>query len=130
LWQAQRKKPKAGFPAAEQWQWPGSGVTVEEVVPHTAAAGAGIRQGDVITSINGTPVNGYPDIDAQVTASDGRPLAIDLYRRGRHLRIRAAPRPSAGLNAYGVPQQDRALGVAHWEERLILVPCAEDPDCE
>jgi S1-C subfamily serine protease len=124
------QKSKANFPMAEQSQSFGAGVTVDEVVPHTAAAAAGIRRGDVVVSINGMPVNGFPDIDAQVTASGGRTLVIDLYRRGRHLRLRAAPRPSAGLYAYGVPQQGRAIGLAHWESRVILMPCADDPDCE
>ena len=49
--------------AERQQQWAGAGVTVTEVVPHTAAASAGIRPGDVVVSINGNAVYSYADID-------------------------------------------------------------------
>ncbi len=111
-------------------QQSGSGVTVEEVVPNTAAASAGLRPGDVIAAVNGNAVTGYSDIDARVAASGGRPLSIDVYRGGRHLRLRAAPRPMLVRSPFGEAEQRRVLGVAHTEGRLILMPCAEDPDCE
>lgn len=117
--------------AAEgQQQWAGTGVTVTEVVPHTAAASAGIRPGDVVVSINGNAVYSYADIDSQVAASGGRPMTIDLYRAGRHLRLHAAARRIQPLTRYGVAEHERVLGLAHWESRLILMPCALDPDCE
>jgi len=116
--------------AERQQQWAGSGVTVTEVVPRTAAASAGIRPGDVVVSINGNAVNSYADIDSQVEASGGRPMTIDLYRAGRPLRLHAAARRIQPLTRYGVAEHDRVLGLAHWESRLILMPCALDPDCE
>jgi len=111
-------------------QWSGNGVTLGEVVPHTAAASAGIRVGDVIFSINGRAVGSYDDIDSQVTASGGHPITIDLYRGGRHLRLHVAPRAMRLPSPYGQVEHQPVLGLAHWEQRLILMPCALDPDCE
>ncbi len=117
-------------PIAEQSQWSGAGVIVTEVVPHTAAASAGIRPGDVVVSINGRAVNSYSDIESEVAASGGRPMTIDLYRGRRRLRLHAAPRRIQPLTPYGIAEHERVLGLAHWEQRLILIPCVLDPDCE
>jgi S1-C subfamily serine protease len=116
--------------AERQQQWAGTGVTVTQVVPHTAAASAGIRIGDVIVNVNGNAVNSYADIESQVAASGGRPMTIDLYRGRRLLRLHAAPRRIQPLTPYGVAEHERVLGLAHWETRLILIPCALEPDCE
>jgi S1-C subfamily serine protease len=77
----------------DQQQSAGTGVTVAEVVPHTAAASAGIRPGDAVVSVNGRAVYSYSDIDSEVEAGGGRPLTVDLYRDRRRLRLHAAPRP-------------------------------------
>ncbi len=114
----------------DQQQRAGTGVTVTEVVPHTAAASAGIRPGDVVVSINGRAVNSYSDIESEVAASGGHPMTIDLYRSHRRLRLHAAPRRIQPLTPYGIAEHERVLGLAHWEQRLILIPCVLDPDCE
>lgn len=118
------------YQAPEQQGWSGGGVTVAEVVPHTAAASAGIRVGDVIFSINGRAVGSYDDINSQVVASGGHPVTIDLYRGGRHLRLHVARRAMRLPSLYGQVEHQPVLGLAHWEQRLILMPCALDPDCE
>lgn len=125
---SRQKRPP--YQERDQQQWSGSGVTFGEVVPNTAAARAGIQVGDVIVSINGSAVGSYADIDSQVVASGGRPIAIDLYRGGRHLRLHAAPRAMRQPSSYGEVEHQPVLGLAHWETRLILMPCALDPDCE
>ncbi len=108
----------------------GSGVQVEEVVPHTGAARAGIRHGDVIVGVNGSAISSYPDLDSQVAANVGRALTMDIIRGGRRLRIKASTSPLTTQNWYGDIEQHRVLGVAHTEERLILIPCNLEPDCE
>jgi membrane-associated protease RseP (regulator of RpoE activity) len=94
----------------------GSGVLVEFVEPGTAAAEAGFRAGDIVTAIDGRPINRWADLDLIVAASGGRGLTIDLVRSGTHLRLRAAPRPARrgtrspwvrelGLGSYGKPNR-------------------------
>ena len=108
----------------------GSGVHVEEVVPYTGAARAGIRPGDVIVGVNGSAIGGYPDLDSHVAANGGRALTLDIIRGGRRLRIKASTSPLTTQNWYGDIEQHRVLGVAHTEERLMLIPCNLEPDCE
>ena len=114
---------------AEQ-HWTGGGAHVEEVVPNTGAARAGIRPGDVIVGVNGSPVSGYSDIDSHVAASGGRALSLDIVRGGRRLRVKASTAPLLTQNWYGNIEHRRVLGLAHTEARWVLMPCALDPDCE
>jgi regulator of sigma E protease len=104
-------------------------VRVEEVAPGTAAAAVGIRPGDVIRAINGKAIDSYGDLDAQVAASGSRALAIDVERDGRHMRLRALPRPMVVYTPRG-PERHRVLGVVNTESVLVLMPCALYPDCE
>ena len=116
--------------APTRQQWVGSGVHVEEVVPHTGAARAGIRPGDVIVGINGGAVSGYPDLDSRVAASGGRALVLDIIRGGTRLRVKASTAPLTTQNWSGGIERHRVLGLAHTEERWVLMPCALEPDCE
>ncbi len=58
------------------------GILVREVFPGTAAAGAGVQAGDVITSINGTPITSMTDL-RNIVSSHEVGDAVDLVvRRG------------------------------------------------
>jgi len=108
----------------------GSGARVEEVLPDTPAARAGIRAGDVIVAIGGRPVSGYADLDNVVGTSGGRPLTVDIARGGTHLRLKATPMHALvqRFDLFGNVDHRFVLGVAHTEFRFIS--CALDPDCE
>jgi membrane-associated protease RseP (regulator of RpoE activity) len=112
---AAHKQARRYEQAPVQAQWFGSGARVEEVVPNTAAATAGIRPGDLITGIDGRPVSGYRDIDFFVASSNGRPLAIDIDRGGTHVRLRASPRLAILPTGHGSVQQRRVLGISRTE---------------
>jgi regulator of sigma E protease len=86
-------------------------VQVYEVQAGSASQVAGVRDGDVITSIGGTVVTDAAGLRAAVRASDGRPIALRLERAGTILELPATPR----LNAQGVP----ALGVAIGPEYVL-----------
>lgn len=70
-------------------------ISVEAVVPGSAAAKAGVRAGDSIVSVDGRPIgSGAPGKDASSAARDAavdqiaglpadRPLAVELMREGR-----------------------------------------------
>ncbi len=118
------------LPAAQPWP-AGAGVRVEEVVAGTAAARAGLRVGDVILAANGRAISGYGDLDPMVAASGRHGLTLEVDRGGRRLRLKVSPRPLVVVHdAFGTVEHRRVLGIAHTEERWMLIPCARDPDCE
>jgi regulator of sigma E protease len=62
--------------------------TVNDVLADSPAEAAGVRPGDRIVTINGTPVDG-DSIRPTIQASDGRPLALTVERDGELVRLRA-----------------------------------------
>jgi regulator of sigma E protease len=74
---------------------------VEEVFPGRAAARAGLRQGDVIAAIDGTPVVDGTDVIGMVSKAPGRTLQFDLLRAGQPLRLPVTPERDAA-SGFGV----------------------------
>jgi len=50
------------------------------VIAQSAAYAAGLKEGDVITAIDGQPIWRFADLQVAVTASQGAPLALALWR--------------------------------------------------
>lgn len=53
------------------------------VVPSSAAYAAGLAAGDVVTAIDGAPVWRFADLQQKVTASEGAPVALTVWRPGK-----------------------------------------------
>ena len=70
------------------------------VTPRSAADDAGIRIGDVITAIDGTPIFAFDQIIEVVNDADGRDLNLTVWRDGATRDVTLAPRrmdlPQAG----------------------------------
>jgi putative serine protease PepD len=61
----------------------GGGAGIKEVVPNSAAAKAGLQQGDIITEINGKPVNDSDDVVAAIQAGKvGDQVTVTYTRNG------------------------------------------------
>ena len=58
----------------------------------SAAAVAGVKEGDVITAIDGQPVYAFSQMVEIVGASDGKVLTLDIWRSGESLQVEVAPR--------------------------------------
>ncbi|HEY8147865.1 MAG TPA: DegQ family serine endoprotease [Vicinamibacteria bacterium] len=71
-----------------------SGVEVTNVDPSGPAADAGIRVGDVLEEVNGTPVRSSSDVRAALGKSKGKP-ALVLVRRGDQTLYVAVPERAA-----------------------------------
>jgi putative serine protease PepD len=68
----------------------GDGVLVGSVSANSPASAAGIRQGDLITAVNGEKVSTFADIRARIqTAKPGDVFEIKLTRDGQSLTIKA-----------------------------------------
>lgn len=64
-----------------------AGITLQ-----SAARDAGLEQGDVFVSIDGDPIHAFADIRPHAAESDGRPLALEIWRDGETLDLTLTPR--------------------------------------
>ncbi len=64
------------------------GAFVSEVMPKSAAAKAGIKAGDILTSIDGKPVSSFAELRAKVgTTAPGTTIKVGLLRDGKPLEV-------------------------------------------
>jgi regulator of sigma E protease len=69
--------------------WP---AVVGHVDPTSPAAAAGIRTGDVVTAVDGTPIAYWEDLERRLADSGGRPLVLVVTREGASREITVTPR--------------------------------------
>jgi serine protease Do len=66
-----------------------SGALVARVMDGGPAAKAGLRDGDIITKIEGTPVDAaHPIDDTLVQYAPGRGVLVEIYREGQYMTFR------------------------------------------
>ena len=72
---------------------PDQGVLVRQVFDNTAAASMGVQPGDVILSVNGTPISSMTDLRNEVGANNvGDPVAVVVRRNGVDVPLASALR--------------------------------------
>jgi serine protease Do len=68
----------------------GPGVVVYQVQPGSAAERAGLRKGDIITALNGTPINDPNTFRNMIAASSpGTEVTLTVKRGGSERQVRA-----------------------------------------
>jgi len=76
------------------------GALVNDVVPGGPAAKAGILQGDVITSFDGTQVKDVRQLQRIVGETPiGKKVEVDLYREGKQLKVSVTTAPAESAPA-------------------------------
>jgi regulator of sigma E protease len=60
--------------------------TVDQVIPKSAAASAGLQAGDRIVSIDGSEVRPV-DVSRTISSSNGKPLTLVVIREGEHVTV-------------------------------------------
>lgn len=72
-----------------------TGLVISQVKPDSAAMAAGIQIGDLIQTLDGEPLQAYPQATERfistVTHSPGRPLVVQLQRNGASLTTTLTP---------------------------------------
>jgi regulator of sigma E protease len=58
---------------------------VGQVLPHSPAERAGLKPGDRITAVNGTPVTQYPEFVTLLEKAGQQPLALQIDRKGARI---------------------------------------------
>jgi regulator of sigma E protease len=85
---------------------------VDSVVPGSAAAAAGFKQGDLITSIDAEKISSFYDMQRIVAASWGEPLTIVVERSGHPVTLKATPQLKDVKDAFGNIQRIGVLGIS------------------
>ncbi|MCC6982245.1 MAG: RIP metalloprotease RseP [Bauldia sp.] len=83
---------------------------VSSVEPGSPAAEAGLTTGDVVTAVNGRPIEYFSQLQRIVTSSSGIPLDLTVDRGGEIIQLVATPRPVA-VEDLGMVMQVPRLGV-------------------
>ncbi len=64
------------------------GAVVISVIPHTGAAAAGVRQGDIIVGLNSTTINNAQDLSSVLSGLyPGNRVTLHIVRGTRHLTV-------------------------------------------
>jgi regulator of sigma E protease len=85
---------------------------VGQVHAGMAAEAAGLRAGDRVVAINGTPVDRFQDIQRIVRLEIERPLVIEVERDGNHLTVVATPRIVERKGMFGGMEKVPVLGIS------------------
>ena len=85
--------------------------TVDEIVPGSPAASAGLQAGDRIVAIDGQAIDSPGDIPERISGSDGQELTVTVVRAGESVVLGPA-RPALTDGAYrlGFALRGEALG--------------------
>ena len=79
------------------------GSFVSQVMPDSAAAEAGIKAGDVITKVNGTPVKGFLELRAKVSSiGAGKKVTLTYVRNGDEEEVVVTLKQSQAANIAAV----------------------------
>ncbi|MDX5358819.1 MAG: RIP metalloprotease RseP [Rhodobacterales bacterium] len=62
------------------------------VQPDSAAQDAGLKAGDVILAVNGTPIHAFSQLRAMIGDSDGAPQTLEVWRDGQTQPVTLTPR--------------------------------------
>ena len=74
---------------------------ISSLIPRSAAIEAGLKVGDVITHVNGDPINYFSDLKGAVEGSNGAPLSLTVYRAGETLDFDLQPKKVEEQNDQG-----------------------------
>lgn len=71
------------------------------VLPDSPAAEAGFVKDDMVTAIDGAPVDSWTQMVETIRAAEGRPLAVEVDRAGQRLTLTVTPRVNTYKNLFG-----------------------------
>ena len=85
--------------------------SVGSVKEGSPAALAGFKKGDLITAIDGVPVETWEEMADRIMGSNGRPLEIALARSEGALALRVTPEPIITKNLLGEDIRRYVIGI-------------------
>lgn len=97
------------------------GVLVTAVFPGSPAAKAGIAPGDILETINSSPVRDRRDyLDILRNQTAGTPLRLQLLREGGALKIEATPEPFGDAEARALLERRWGFSAAQTAQGVVV----------
>jgi len=121
----------AGRPVQNPVERPEDQMVVGRVVPHSPAAEAGLRAGDRILALDGTPMQQFADLQHYIEARPGQPVSMLVRRGDQELTVTPTPlaraddgRGRIGVQGGGTIQRERldpisALAAGTWHMVVV-----------
>ena len=91
---------------------------VGRIIQDSPAERAGLKTGDLIVAVDGTPVKRWEELSSQIRQHGGQPLDLAVQRDGRELDIKVTPERRESENLFGQKIMAYQIGVAS-SERLV-----------
>jgi regulator of sigma E protease len=91
---------------------------VGRIVEGAPAQRAGLKTGDLITSVDGTPVKRWEELSREIRRHHGQPLLLSVQRGEEKLAITVTPEKRESENLFGQKIEAYQIGVAS-SERLV-----------
>lgn len=89
---------------------------IGDVLENKPAAKAGLKKDDVITSVNGKPVDRFDQIAGVISASGGKPIDITVNRGGIPLSFRVVPEVRKVKSPLGETVETSQIGIGSSRE--------------
>jgi regulator of sigma E protease len=98
---------------------PSATTRIGEVVEGKPAARAGIKSGDLITSVNGRQVSRWDDFARAIVESKGKPVVVQVMRSTTPLTFSIIPESRTAKNLFGETITSPVIGVVAAGETVI-----------
>jgi regulator of sigma E protease len=90
---------------------PSTSPRVDAVQPGSAAEAAGFQPGDLVLTIDGRPVESFPDMQQIVSTSAGETLVFEVDRGGVKVTLKAIPALKEAKDRFGNVHRIGVLGI-------------------
>jgi regulator of sigma E protease len=91
---------------------------VGRIIEGAPAERAGLKNGDMIVAVDGTPVKRWEELSRQIREHGGQTLFLSVKRADQNLEIKVTPENRESENLFGQKVQAYQIGVAS-SERLV-----------
>jgi len=96
---------------------------VGSVMPDMPAAQAGLQAGDVVTAIDGTPINTWEELSNAIRASEGKPVSVVVRRGDESTAVTVTPKAEPEKSIFGeVIGNAYRIGIERGFEQVSVGP--------
>jgi len=89
---------------------------IGEIKPESPAERAGLKKGDLITSVEGEKIDQWEDLAEIIHKNPGKELMVTWMRDGKRFQARIRPDSSQVLNQMGKPKNVGLIGISPYLE--------------